>query len=226
MKTLSAFPLTVFLALALTACPSTGGSGTPALTSLSGQISNWPAGKLGTLGTVIIASGTPSTTPVTQSAIDANGKFNLDLPSTAVMAPLISGGSITNPCTGVTATANVKGAGLGFILQNTSKTTVGNPSLASTDPSVPGTTTLTSILYFYVDSDWNASGTCTSTGGSTTQTFNVQAKAGWNIIIGNFTQGNATFTSGAIPVNVKWIASGDLTKLGLKQFNFNQFFSR
>jgi hypothetical protein len=82
------------------------------------------------------------------------------------------------------------------------------------------------VLYFYVDNDWNASGSCTSTGGGSTQTFNVQAKAGWNIIIGNFTQGNATFTSGAIPSNVKWIASGDLSKLGLEQFNFNQFFFR
>jgi hypothetical protein len=226
MKNRSIFSLTAFLALALTACPGgTGGSGTPALTSISGQISNWLTGKTGTLGTLVSSSGGQS--PVqTQATIDASGNFKIDLPSTDAMAPLISAGSVTNPCAGVTATPNVKGAGLNLIIQNASKANIGNVFLASTDPSVPGTTSYTVAIYFYVNSDWNASGSCTTTAGSTTSTFNIQAKAGWNIVIGTVTQGAITYTNGAIPSNVKWISTGDLTKLGLTTFNFNQFFSR
>jgi hypothetical protein len=220
MNKLTAPAFALLLALSLTACPG----GIPAPTSAAGTISNWPAGKTATLDALVSISASPS--GVTQTTIDTGGNFTLALPSADTIAPYIAAGSITNPCAGVTVTPNVKGAGLNLVVKNASQTSVGNLFLASGDVSVPGTTSFTQAFYFYVNSDWNATGTCTTTGGSVTQTFNVQAKSGWNVIIGQVAQGNVTYTNGAVPANVKWIFTGSASQLSVKQLNFNWFSPR
>jgi hypothetical protein len=215
----TAFSFALLTAFVLAACSSTNSTTpdkTPVKTdgpSLSGQISNWPAGVAGTLGTLPQSSSAPSASSafLTQTTIDSTGKFSLLLPSADKLKPLLASPPSTTfspylTCSGVTATAGVKGLTITFAVKATSQFSVGIVSFSALIPGQSGIPPF--ATYVYVDQDWSVSGVCiVQNSPNATVTLDIKAKSGWNTIIFSGIATPITISTGTPPSSFKWFVA-------------------
>lgn len=160
---------------------------------ISGQITNWTGGSNKTLHARIYSvSGVRYS--IANCPIDANGSFNLCLPSSVSDTTLFTSDSIFySGCTSGSVTfspPDVKGAEIYDFRVKSGDTTIGTMKKNNYDTLYPGAF---SVMYIYVTKNVTVIGTKVCT--SDTLNFDGSATTGWNKVVKHCTRTIGTGTT-------------------------------
>ncbi len=201
----------IVLAFALSACIPTSGLGEQ--TTLTGKISNWPAGKTGTVSTDLGSSAT----------VGSDGSFNIALPGSPQIDPKLTtfNSSLNGLCASGTVTLTpglVRAFGATLYINRVGGVSAGTLVFwkhQNADIAVPTNGDKT-VLFVYVDQNVTMTGSCVSSGLEIA--LNVRLVRGWNAVtvtINDITANpkSASISTGPISSDVVWFFLGDTSKL-------------
>jgi hypothetical protein len=201
----------IALAFSLSACIPTSGLGEQ--TTLTGKISNWPAGKTGTVSTVLGSSATVGT----------DGSFSIALPGSPQIDPKLTtfNSSLNGLCASGTVTLTpglVKAFSVTLDINRVGLVSAGTLVFwkhQDANIALPTNGDKT-VLYVYADQNVTMTGSCVSSGLEIA--LNVSLVKGWNAVtvtINDITANPkaASISTGPVSSDVVWFFLGDTSKL-------------
>ena len=201
----------IVLVFGLSACIPTSGLGEQ--TTLSGKISNWPAGKTGTVSTDLGSSATVGT----------DGSFNIALPGSPQIDPKLTtfNSSLNGLCASGTVTLTpglVKAFGAALYINRVGLVSAGTLVFwkhQDANIALPTNGDKT-VLYVYADQNVTMTGSCVNSGLEIA--LNASLIRGWNAVtvtindIGSNPKA-ASISTGPVSSDVVWFFLGDTSKL-------------
>ena len=199
------------ITVVLTACP--GNEAKPPEKSaflgdqptITGTISNWNNSQAATL----VAFAYPpngSRTEVARTSIAPDGKFSLSLPGSKAMSAFFR----ADICPGTTLIPiGARYTGISFFaVQDASEKIIGGLVYGTELPSMSQSLSAKFAEYFYAEQDLNLSGACNGT-----QKFAIEAKTGWNTLVGEVvskTPYTIRTTVSVPPESIPWLYASNL----------------